>query len=946
MRVSNPVSMVLRSRRTLAPLAIAILSVASLSTSIADPRTSALPRQPASSTNAPAFDPGWAFRPIRRSPVPPPPASVNRAGGVSLNPIDAWTGASLRKAGIEPNPEASPRSLLRRVYFDLIGLPPTLQEVAAFEKDHSPQAWSRVVDRLLAMPQYGERWARHWLDVARFAQSNGYERDGEKLFAWRYRDYVVAALNADKPYDQFVREQLSGDEWVSERRASRRGEGGATGLSTEERDAIVATGFLRLGVSDDEPDDKLQAEFDELDDMASSTGAAFLGLTLGCARCHDHKFDPIAQSDYYSLISFFRSLRTTGKATQTLESSTYLPLASPEELGRWRRDRESELKQLTNEAAGATGDAKKTIEAKIAKLKEAQPPFDWALAGCEREDAIPVVQVLSRGNPRSPGAETPPAFLKTLSNSPPVVRAIAGDRPSSGRRRALADWVASSDNPLTARVIVNRVWHHHFGRGIVKTTTDFGRVGSPPTHPELLDWLASEFMREGWSIKKLHRQILTSETWKRSSSVEQRKAQSIDPGNDLLWRQNLRRLDAEALRDTVLSISGRLNLKSGGRGFFPHLSGEVLAGGSRPGTDWEVSAPEEQSRRSLYAYVRRTSMPPMMEAFDYNNATSPLGERTTTTVAPQALMLLNDSFLHDQASAWAERLLRESVLGAPGVAVRGSQSMEGPIRRAWEQATARSPRPAELKALGEFIKRERRRLQDSPEVLYFRPDVSDTLSIPYFIKLPADQFLVGPSSNEGWSYFKGRWPREYEGNKNMEEGRGPFALWGGVDTLEFSWSGEWILNPACESVSLLFGMKADDNGESGFEASLRPRSGDCELRRLEPARSFVVAKARLHAMAADRMLMRVERMGSRVRVWLGGGADPLIDASDVGSASARGKLGVRVWGAGAALDRARLRLDGRETRWSPPQSREAVERRALESACLLLLNLNELCYVD
>ena len=907
--------------------------------------TNALAPHSATAASSPSLDPAWAFRPIRRLPVPVGPETKRSHRTNAISPIDAWTSAALQKAGIEPNPEASPRSLLRRAYFDLIGLPPSKAEVSAFEKDHSSEAWNRVIDRLLAMPQYGERWARHWLDVARFAQSNGYERDGEKLFAWRYRDYVVAALNSDKPYDQFVREQLSGDEGVAARRASA-GPAGSEPLSLDERDALVATGFLRLGVSDDEPDDKLQAEYDELDDMASSTGAAFLGLTIGCARCHDHKFDPIAQSDYYSLISFFRSVRTSGKPTQTLESSTYLPLASPSRIAEWQREHQGSLEKLRRDSAVATNEAKRVIEARIAQMKEAQPPFEWALAGCERDDPIPPVQVLSRGNPRSPGIETPPAFIKAISQVAPQIQPIPGDRPSSGRRRALAQWIGSSDNPLTARVIVNRVWHHHFGRGIVKTTTDFGRVGSPPTHPELLDWLASEFVREGWSMKKLHRWILTSNTWKRSSAVDHRKALSTDPSNDLLWRQNLRRLDAEALRDTVLAISGRLNLQSGGRGYFPHLSGEVLAGGSRPGTDWEVSSVEEQSRRSLYAYVRRTSMPPMMEAFDYSNATSPLGERTTTTVAPQALMLLNDSFLHEQATAWVTKLLQESSRGAASSSSSSATSSREVLRQAWEQATSRSPVASELKTLEDFVRRERQRITASPEVLLFRPDVSDTLSIPYFNKLPAEHFLVGPPSQDGWTYFKGRWPRDYEGNKNMEEGRGPFALWKTNEMTEFKWSGEWIPNPSCESVSFLFGMHVVGTNEAGCEVVLHPQTGECELRRFDIRGTESLAKAGVNEIAAARIAMSVEVNGSRVRVCIGPSLHPVIEHVDPAFGKVRGSLGVRVWGASATLDHARVLNEGHELQWALPQTALDVERHALESACLLLLNLNELCYVD
>lgn len=883
-------------------------------------------------SNAPSSETWWSFKPVTRPALPSGPR-------VPSHPVDAWIHASLEAKGIQANGLATPRERVRRLYFDLIGLPPEPEVVRAFEANPTASAWTNLVDRLLASPAYGERWARHWLDVVRFAQSNGYERDGEKKFAWRYRDYVVDAFNADKPYDQFVREQIAGDEWA----ASLEVTGSTNALPKASRDAIVATGFLRLGVLDDEPDDKLQAEFDELDDIVSTTGAAFLGLTLGCARCHDHKFDPLTQADYYSFVAFYRSLQTAGKPTFTLDSSSYAPLAPRSRIEAWKRhqqDRVTELEQKLPQADDAT---KRQLKARIETIRKEEPPFEWTLAGCERQDAVPPVQVLSRGNPRSPGAVVSPAVPEILGGRPIEVKPIDGPIPSSGRRRALAEWIASPQNPLTARVIVNRVWHEHFGRGIVKSTTDFGKAGLPPTHPQLLDWLASEFMANGWSLKRLHRLILTSDTWSRSSSTLNTQGQAKDPANELLWRHALRRMDAEALRDTLLSVSGRLNPQAGGRGFFPHLSGEALAGGSRPGTDWEVQDAREQSRRSLYAYVRRTTMSPMMEAFDYSNVTSPLGERPVTTVAPQALMLMNDAFMTEQARGLAERLTRE-IPGGKGEASGDRRLLERRLARAFELAASRLPKPKEIASLTRFMSREQSRFMAETDALHFRPDVPDTLSIPYLDALPANKCLVGPSS--GWSYHKGLWPRQYEGNRNMEEGRGPFALWQGATVSNFVWSGTWVPSPSCDVASFLFRVQPGTPEDLGYEIALSLRNESVAFLRHSTNGTRRLAETRVSETLSERVPMKIDASGARLRVWLGAPLRLVIDSVDPDPLLASGACGVRVWGASVTLDHARLTTSGSEWKWAPELDRKAAERAALEAACLLVLNLNELCYVD
>ncbi|MSU35588.1 MAG: DUF1549 domain-containing protein [Pedosphaera sp.] len=373
----------------------------------------------------------------------------------------------MRAKSVVPNPPATRRELIRRAYFDLIGLPPTPEKLLAFESDNSPDAWEKLLDHLLSLPSYGERWGRHWLDVVRYAQSSGYERDGEKPLAWRYRDYVVRAFNQDKPYDQFIREQIAGDE-----------------LDTVTLDSIVATGFQRLGVVDDEPDDKRMAEFDELDDVLSTTGTAFLGLTIGCARCHDHKFDPIPQADYYRLLSFFRNLRLNEPPKYTLDSANYAPLEDAENIKAWQRAQQSKLNPIQKRLSDAIDESeKKRISKEIEAVQGEKPPFEWALAVRELGAKPPPTHVLIRGNAGSVGAEVQPAFLSVLGGGRPELPALPTDAASSGRRRQLAEWIASSQNPLTARVLVNHVWQHHFAHGLAKTPSDFGRSGIAPTHP-------------------------------------------------------------------------------------------------------------------------------------------------------------------------------------------------------------------------------------------------------------------------------------------------------------------------------------------------------------------------------------------------------------------------------------------------------------------------------
>jgi hypothetical protein len=634
----------------------------------------------------------WSFQPMRRPELKGSGFGVHGSGQA----IDALVLGRLKAKGLSLSSPADRRELIRRAYFDLLGLPPSPEEVDAFVADESANAYEHLIDRLLESPQYGERWARHWLDLVRFGQTNGYEFDEEKREAWRYRDYVIRALNEDKPYDRFVLEQIAGDE-----------------LPDATPDSIIATGFYRLGVWDKEPDDKQVALVEEYDDMVRTAGETFLGLTIGCARCHDHKFDPISQEDYYRMTACFRGIKPTGNnPTEPAHwrfdpDAVYTPLTGADDLAKWRAV-QRKAERVRN-GGGSPGQALDRANRLIENFKRSATK---SLSAREGSEGPPPTHVLVRGNPHTPAAEVPPGTLKVLDPmlpaadfTPPTRQAWNDYRrelaewgvvETSGRRLALARWITDPRNPLSARVIVNRLWQHHFGRGIVPTPSDFGRTGQPPTNIELLDYLASELIAGGWRLKALHKQIMLSETYRQSSRIDSDAGVSIDPDNALCWRQNAQRMDAESLRDSILAVSGRLNLRMGGRGIFPKLAAEVLATQSRPGSGWDDSSPEEESRRSIYIYAKRTLRVPLMESLDQPSSESHAAARPTTTIAPQALMLLNSTFIDEQSAAFAQRLEREC----------GSEP-SAQIERAYRLALGRKPSEDEMAMLRLFIERQR-----------------------------------------------------------------------------------------------------------------------------------------------------------------------------------------------------------------------------------------------
>jgi len=620
----------------------------------------------------------WAFEPVVRPDVPTLPD-----GSAANNPIDAFHLQGLASAGLDPAPPAEKAALLRRVTYDLTGLPPSPEEVDAFLADTTVDAYEQVVERLLASPQYGERWGRHWLDLVRYAETNSFERDAVKPNAWRFRDYVIRSFNDDMPYDQFIRELLAGDE-----------------LDNVTTDTLTATGYYRLGLWDDEPADIQQARYDELDDIVATTGQVFLGLTVNCARCHDHKLDPIPQADYYQLLSFFNEI------DRYHTEKSQVDVSSPDVVEQYRqvderiraiRDRMEPIEQsgivkMSAEDQRATeGPQRAKVLDKQLKdflsedqwseyaalkeeLKEVEstqlPPREMVLAIGDCLPEPPQAFILTRGNPHVAGAEVKPAFLTALGGGEPAIAARSEGAKSSGRRRALADWIASPDNPLTARVMVNRVWQNHFGRGIVRSSSNFGSTGTPPSHPELLDWLAADFIVSGWRLKPLHRSIVTSNLY-RSSSQGNPQGLAEDPENNSFWRFDMRRLSAEEVRDSMLAVSGQLNLDMYGQSVYPELSREVLASQSMPGKGWGNSSPEEQSRRSVYVHVKRSLVVPLLAEFDICDTDSSCAVRFSTTQPTQALAMLNGDFAHQQAAAMAARLRREFPGDLTGQVERG-----------------------------------------------------------------------------------------------------------------------------------------------------------------------------------------------------------------------------------------------------------------------------------
>lgn len=648
----------------------------------------------------------WAFQKARKPQLP----------SDASNPIDALLAAKWKSKDLKPSPRADKRTIVRRLYLDLTGLPPTREEVAAYVADSSPNAYERLVDRLLASSHYGERWARHWMDVVRYADSGGYEYDRDRDNSWRYRDYVVKSFNEDKPYDRFLQEQLAGDE-----------------LFPSSTEARLATGYLRLG-----PENNLkneQTRLDELDDLVATTSNGIFALTVGCARCHNHKFDPIPQKDYYKLQAVFWPIKAKEHplisaeelAQHKAEVERVNGLIKPvkEELDAlvkpykdaWIAEKKAALPPYMKEAL-ATPEAQRTEGQKLNvvqvektlsafpeslpnrfstgdkasydKLKkrieefEAQkpPPFPTAMSIAEAGATPTPSYFLHRGSQK--GSVMNPGVLSVVGKKDwPFPQAPEGAT-SSERRKHFALWTTQPDNPLTSRVFVNRIWQHHFGEGLVRTPNNFGKMGERPSHPELLDWLAVEFVEKGWRPKHIHKLILMSQAYQMASDDIAGNLEK-DPENRLLWRMPRRRIEGEAIRDSVLAVAGSLDRTIGGPGVFPYIDPSLFQASSK--RTWVGKADTDPAtwRRSIYVFSKRSIPLPMLEVFDKPDTIGSCARRNRSTVAPQALILMNNQVLHIHAARFAERLEKEA-----------GGDKEKFVKLAFEHAYARVPSKEEI----------------------------------------------------------------------------------------------------------------------------------------------------------------------------------------------------------------------------------------------------------
>lgn len=663
----------------------------------------------------------WAFQKVVR------PATPAARDAWVRNPVDAFILSGLREKKLEPSKPLGRAQLIRRVTYDLTGLPPEPTAVEAFLNDKSPNAYEKVVDRLLASPHYGERWASKWLDVVRYADTNGFELDQDRPHAWRYRDYVIDSFNRDKPYTRFIQEQLAGDEMFS-----------------GSNEAVIATGYLRAGsehvVSGNiDPEESRQ---EVLTEIATNVGQTFLGMTVNCARCHNHKFDPILQSDFYSLQAIFAGAKGRDveiaapeeKAASQAASKAYKERLSPVETAlkelakpfeqkiieeRKRKldpkllealnipadKRTPEQKRLASDANSqikpAWDEVVETMPADVlqkrAELRErlhqvettAPDPMPTAYAYVNTGEPPPVSHVLRMGDPHSP--------LDVVAPAVPFVIRASYKIPAEGmgRRTALANWLASADNPLTARIMANRIWQFRMGQGLVRTPNDIGTMGDKPDSHALLDWLAAEFMEGGWSVKAMDRVLVTSNAYRQASAEDVAKSK-IDPQNKLLWRMNRKRLEGESIRDAALAVAGTLNPKMGGRPvkipIEPEVYDLIFTEGERDGL-WPVSPdPQVQNRRGIYLYNKRSVRLPLLSAFDQPDAITSCPVRPASTHSLQALSLFNSSFMQEVSKAFAARL--EKSCG---------ENATCRIDTAWRLALARPPRPAETRLAREFF---------------------------------------------------------------------------------------------------------------------------------------------------------------------------------------------------------------------------------------------------
>ena len=963
----------------------------------------------------------WAFQPVREPAIP---EAADAAW--SRNPIDRFVRAKLDSAKLAPSPPADRAVLIRRAYFDLIGLPPSPEEVDAFTADRSPDAFEKLIDRLLASPRYGERWARHWLDLVRYAESDGFRIDDYRNEAWRYRDYVIRSFNDDKPYDRFVREQLAGDE-----------------LGPDDPEAQLATSFLRLGIYEYNNRDVRGQWTNMLNDVTDVTSDVFLGLGMGCARCHDHKFDPILQKDYYRLQAFLAPMQPHDD----------LPLATAAEqaahrkkMDDWRAKTASILAELEEleapvrekVAGGAIEkfpedirdilhrplDKRTALEKQLGALAFRQVTYEYerldrnfkdakkqklvdirkqlATHAAQKPEPLPSAPIVRDVGREAPPVVIPkkgndpiePAFLEVLGQPAPKIAPPAG-LDSTGRRTALADWLVDPKNPLTARVMVNRIWQYHFGRGLVATSSDFGRLGEAPTHPELLDWLAVQFVKEGWSMKRMHRLMMTSQAYQQAAhgargdnSLSRRERAGVrgaphpasghllpqgegikadplivDPENHLLWRMSTRRLDAEQVRDALLTTTGLIDLTSGG-----------------PSADFS------KPRRSIYSRVLRNSHDPLLEVFDAPEGFQSAANRNVTTTPTQALLMINSNYMLDQAEDFAKRLGKEHP----------SHDDVGRIEAAFRLAFGRVPTDDERRASLRFLADQAKRIHHDEvappvvklEKIPFRDGSAVVLEpsgpmkradVPESSKLPSGDFTVeafvvlrstyddasvrtiaahwnGDKTKPGWSF--GVTSRKSQFKPQMLV----LQLWG-ADAYD-----EPVYEPIFSSLNIQLNkpyyvactVKLTDQGPTGVTFYAKDLSNDDEPL-LTSQNSHRVVK-----IPAERGMFTIGGCGDRVysKVW-----DGLVDdvrLSNVAlpneqlllTAEQLGPTTVGFWEfepmAGVFKDTSANKLDirfGRAADGAEGSSGEAKrniapDKQAWIDFCHVLLNANEFIYVD
>ena len=728
----------------------------------------------------------WSFQPIRTPPVP-----NTKTKDRARTPVDAFLVAALNKQQLGFSPDAEKVTLLRRAHLDLIGLPPTPSEVDAFLVDAAPDAYERLIDRLLESPHYGERWGRHWLDIAGYADSDGYsDADPPRPYAYKYRDYVIRSFNTDKPFDRFITEQLAGDELARVTQANPQ----AAITNAHARELLIATGFLRMGADGtatpavDQDAVRNQAVADTIKIVSTS----LLGLSVGCAQCHDHRYDPIPQTDYYRLRAViepaydWKNWRTPPQrlvslytdadrkkadeveaeakklaAEKETKQKEYIAEALAKHLEKFEPDlreklraaydtpadkRTAEQKKLLadNPSVNITpgvlyqynqkaADDLKAMDAKIAEVRGRKPPEDFISVLTEPAGQVPVTYLFHRGDPKQPKDPIAPGGLSVLAvdELPPRDPGLE----TTGRRLAFARWLTSGDNPLVPRVLVNRVWQHHFGRGLVGTPSDFGIMGERPTHPELLDWLAGDFVEHGWRLKRLHKLIMTSTAYRQSSRRED-KGVERDPDNRLLWRKPIQRLDAEIIRDAMLATSGALN-----EGMFgppvpvrPDVHGQIVVGVDKTQGDnkmpVDVPLKGEEFRRGVYIQARRSRPLAMMHAFDAPVMEVNCERRQSSTVATQSLMLMNSQFVLDQAARFARRLQAEAA-----------EDVSGQVVRAWRLAFSRVPTESERTGALEFLTRQTDHLEQQKEfAAKIAPDLQALTDLCQVL-LSANEFL-------------------------------------------------------------------------------------------------------------------------------------------------------------------------------------------------------------